>query len=115
MQGDRDYTCRTDEDPFQEGFMRRLAISIVVFAAFFITDCGLYRINPPLSRDDLTARHGYRYRNLTETPESNTEKNFIIVTMSGGGTRAAALAYGVVEQMNRAKLDRARHCSMRST
>jgi NTE family protein len=86
--------------------MRQLAISIVLFTAFFVTDCGLYRINPPLSRGDLITKHGYRYRNLTETSESNTEKNFIIVTMSGGGTRAAALAYGVAEQMDRAKLDR---------
>jgi NTE family protein len=86
--------------------MRRLAISAALFAVFFVTDCGLYRVNPPLSRDDLAAKRGYRYRNLTETSANNTEKNFIIVTMSGGGTRAAALAYGVAEHMNRAKLDR---------
>lgn len=86
--------------------MKRLAITAAVFALFFVTDCGLYRVNPPLSRNDLTAKRGYRYRNLTETPANNTEKNFIIITMSGGGTRAAALAYGVVEHMSREKLDR---------
>jgi NTE family protein len=86
--------------------MRRLAIGAAVFAVFFVTGCGLYRVNPPLSGADLVAKRGYRYRNLAETPENNTEKNFIIVTMSGGGTRAAALAYGVVEHMSRAKLDR---------
>src|ERR1700687_1296435 len=86
--------------------MRRLAISAAVFAVFFVRVWGLYGVNPPLSHDDLAARRGYRYRNLTETSANNTEKNFIIVTMSGGGTRAAALAYGVAEHMNRAKLDR---------
>jgi hypothetical protein len=86
--------------------MRLPSISAGVLAVLFITGCGLYRVNPPLSRDDLVAKRGYRYRNLTETPANNTEKNFIIVTMSGGGTRAAAFAYGVAEHMNRAKLDR---------
>ena len=86
--------------------MRRLGINAAVFVVFFVTACGLYRVNPPLSRDDLAAKRGYRYRNLTETPANNTEKNFIIVTMSGGGTRAAALAYGVAEHISRAKLDR---------
>lgn len=86
--------------------MSRLAFGIAVFAVFLVSGCGFYRVNPPLSPEELVARSGYRYGNLTDTSTSNTEKNFIIVTMSGGGTRAAALAYGVAEHMNKAQLDR---------
>ncbi len=86
--------------------MRRLAFGVAALAIFLVSDCGLYRVNPPLSPEDLATKRGYRYSNLTDTPTNHTEKNFIIVTMSGGGTRAAALAYGVAEHMNQAKLDR---------
>ena len=89
--------------------MRAGATSAGAFLILFLTGCGLYRVNPPLARADLEAKRGYRYRNLTDTPANNTEKNFIIVAMSGGGTRAAALAYGVVEEMNGAQLDRSGH------
>jgi NTE family protein len=51
--------------------------------------------NPPLERYD--ARAGYRFENL-EHP-GNSDRLFVIVTFSGGGTRAAALAYGVLEAL----------------
>jgi hypothetical protein len=86
--------------------MKPLMINVAVLAIFLLTGCGLYRVNPPLSRDDLASKRGYRYRNLTETPANNTEKNFVIITMSGGGTRAAALAFGVIKHLSDAKLDR---------
>ncbi len=84
--------------------MQRSAISVELLLLLFFSGCACYRVNPPLAHYDPAA--GYRYRNLTETPSNNTEKNFIIVTMSGGGTRAAALAYGAAEHMNAAVLDR---------
>ncbi len=96
--------------------MRPGATSTGAFLILFVAGCGLYRVNPPLAHADFKAKRGYRYRNLTETLANNTEKNFIVVAMSGGGTRAAALAYGVVEHMSSDQLDRAaEHSSMKWT
>jgi NTE family protein len=76
----------------------------MALAIFLAGGCSLYQRNPSLAPNDYKPGYGYRYRNLTQTAPGNTEKNFIIVTMSGGGTRAAALAYGVVEEMNQAQI-----------
>jgi len=85
--------------------MKSIRISVMALAIFLAGGCSLYRVNPPLARNNLQPGYGYRYHNLTQTAPGNTEKNFIIVTMSGGGTRAAALAYGVVEEMNQSQID----------
>lgn len=77
----------------------------IMSLAMLLGGCSLYRVNPPLAKSNLEPGYGYRYRNLTEAVPGNTERNFLIVTMSGGGTRAAAFAYGVVEEMNDAQID----------
>ena len=41
---------------------------------------------------------GYRFEN-TVPDENNSESLFVILTFSGGGTRAASMAYGVLEQL----------------
>ncbi len=44
------------------------------------------------------SRAGYRFDNL-ELGEGNTDGTFVCLTFSGGGTRAAALAYGVMQEL----------------
>ncbi|MHC4996557.1 MAG: patatin-like phospholipase family protein [Planctomycetota bacterium] len=64
------------------------------------TGCATYPHNPPARAIDPDA--GYRYQNLTElTPEGkpNSDELFVVLAFSGGGTRAAALCYGVMEQL----------------
>lgn len=51
--------------------------------------------NPPLAKYAPDA--GYRFERLEQG--DNSDELFIIVTFSGGGTRAAALAYGVLEAL----------------
>jgi NTE family protein len=51
--------------------------------------------NPPLARYQPDA--GYRFERLERG--DNTDELFVIVTFSGGGTRAAALAFGVLEAL----------------
>ena len=53
--------------------------------------------NKPLQRHEPDA--GYRFDAL-EPGEGNTDGVFICVTLSGGGTRAAALAYGVLQGLS---------------
>jgi len=51
--------------------------------------------NPPLAKYQPDA--GYRFERLERG--DNTDGLFVIVTFSGGGTRAAALAFGVLEAL----------------
>ncbi len=75
------------------GRAARLALAAL---ALIVAACGSFSPgNPPLERYDAQA--GYRFENL-EHP-GNSDRLFVIVTFSGGGTRAAALAYGVLEAL----------------
>jgi NTE family protein len=68
--------------------MRRLALAaLLALAACASIEPG----NPPLAQHQPQA--GYRFDTLERG--ENSDELFVIVTFSGGGTRAAALAYGV--------------------
>lgn len=78
------------------GGRRALAIWVLLAAS----GCGLARLNAPLGAWDPNG--GYRMGNL-EDP-GNSDSLLVILTFSGGGTRAAALAYGVLEELRRTKI-----------
>jgi NTE family protein len=67
---------------------------LLVFGAFG-AGCAHYQVNPRLAASDPQA--GYRYSNLA-APD-NSDSLFVVLALSGGGTRAAALSYGVLEQL----------------
>lgn len=52
-------------------------------------------LNQPLPHFDATA--GYRLDNLPKG--TNSDELFVVLAFSGGGTRAAAFSYGVLEQL----------------
>ena len=60
-----------------------------------VAGCAHYPVNRPLDRVDPQA--GYRGRNLIN-PETDQEL-LLLLTFSGGGTRAAAFSYGVLETL----------------
>jgi predicted acylesterase/phospholipase RssA len=61
---------------------------------------GCYRVNPQLARPFNDA-YGYRFANLGDAAEQDRDDDtFIVLTFSGGGTRAAAFAYGVMEALH---------------
>jgi NTE family protein len=71
--------------------------------AIFVAGCATYPVNPSLKQ--YNPAQGYRYETLTTTdPNKNSEQTFIILTFSGGGTRAAALSYGVLEHLHKAPI-----------
>ena len=49
------------------------------------------------------ARTGYRFANLTNAP-GNSDSLQVFLAFSGGGTRAAALSYGVLEELARTEI-----------
>jgi NTE family protein len=57
--------------------------------------CAHYPVNEELT--SLDPEGCYRFANLDDT--DNTDKLFVILTFSGGGTRAAAFSYGVMEKL----------------
>lgn len=76
--------------------MRRLFAVLVLLAAA----CAHYPVNPKLERVDIT--QGYRWATTT-LPTADNE-TFVILTFSGGGTRAAGLSYAVLKQLEATKL-----------
>jgi NTE family protein len=82
------------ETPFW--LLRRFFIWIGA-AAFVISvaGCAHYPVNKPLTQYDPQA--GYRGRNFTTPGED--DPLLIMLSFSGGGTRAAAFSYGVLETL----------------
>lgn len=68
--------------------------SLVVLALLLlIVGCAHRPINPPITQADPNA--GYRY--FTRPQYSAGSENMVFLAFSGGGTRAAAFSYGVLE------------------
>jgi predicted acylesterase/phospholipase RssA len=57
--------------------------------------------NKPLKSSSEVA--GYRFRNIAPGPK-NSDSLLVVLTFSGGGTRAASLAYGVLEKLRDADI-----------
>lgn len=75
--------------------MKKLSLLLTLLALIF-GGCAHYTKNPRLEKYD--ADGGYRFQNLA-APEK-ADRLFVILAFSGGGTRAAALSYGVLKQLN---------------
>jgi len=82
--------------------MKRLLSSVLTLTwmAFVAIGCAHYPINQPLKQVD--PQSGYRPRS-TGVPE-NSENLLLYLTFSGGGTRAAALSYGVLEELRKTEV-----------
>ena len=59
-------------------------------------------VNPPITQAD--PRTGYRFETRqNQTPEKD-KQNLVVLAFSGGGTRAAAFSYGVLEVLRRTEV-----------
>lgn len=65
--------------------------------ALLLIGCATYPVNRPLPR--YLPGYGYRFSNYF--PSLQEDETFVMLTFSGGGTRAAALAYGVLRELDR--------------
>lgn len=80
-------------------------ISLALFiAAVTINGCAHYPVNQPISKVQSTDSYDFGKINLPE----NSDETFVVLTFSGGGTRAAALAYGVLVKLQNTGIDKTR-------
>ena len=76
------------------------ALSMLVGLSL-IAGCASRPVNPPITQTDL--RTGYRLE-TRQAQSTNSKENLVILAFSGGGTRAAAFSYGVLEFLKRTEI-----------
>ncbi len=91
------------------GFRGAATAVLLALAGLAATGCGgdLVHGNPPLGiGGDRAGREAYTYATLSRhtDPAENSDEILIFVALSGGGTRAAALGFGVLEALNAAAI-----------
>jgi NTE family protein len=72
----------------------------VMASLLLLGGCATRPINPPITQTDPSA--GYRFE--TRQARDRNPENLVILTFSGGGTRAAAFSYGVLEFLRRTEV-----------
>src|SRR5450631_789557 len=77
------------------------APSLLVLVSFLLLGgCATRPINPPITQADPSK--GYRFE--TRQALAKDKDNLVILAFSGGGTRAAAFSYGVLEFLRRTEV-----------
>jgi NTE family protein len=73
----------------------RLTTAALIGLTVLAAGCARYPMNQPIGQYDRN--YGYRFSSVAAT--SDEDETFLILAFSGGGTRAAALAYGVLQHL----------------
>jgi len=79
-------------------FGQWLGIALLV-SALTGSGCAHFPVNAPLAAGDAP---GYRFRNASSP--TNSEELLFLVAFSGGGMRASAVAYGVLQELARTEV-----------
>src|SRR6476469_79499 len=75
----------------------RVLLLWLLGSLLLVGGCATRPINPPVSQ--ITPGKGYQYG--TRSQIARDPQNLVILAFSGGGTRAAAFSYGVLEMLRR--------------
>jgi NTE family protein len=73
--------------------------SILLLFALLISGCAHYPVNTPMR--GANPQSGYRFQTVAQT---NSDDLLLMLAFSGGGTRAAALSYGVLEELRKTEV-----------
>lgn len=75
-------------------------VSALLLVILIMAGCAHYPVNEPLSHYDP----GSGYRETSMGVPDNSDELLLYLTFSGGGTRAAALSYGVLEELRKTEV-----------
>ena len=80
----------------------RLATTSSLLAAILVLTggCATRPVNPRITQTDPST--GYRFE--TRQARASDKENLVVLAFSGGGTRAAAFSYGVLEFLRRTRV-----------
>ena len=78
----------------------RVASVLMLFMLVLLGGCATRPINAPIT--EFTPDKGYQY--LARRQHAQDHENVVILAFSGGGTRAAAFSYGVLETLRRTEI-----------
>jgi NTE family protein len=76
------------------------SVVLISMIAVILIGCAHYPVNEPLKQVD--PQSGYRGKFMAAS--GNSEELLLYLTFSGGGTRAAALSYGVLEELRKTEV-----------
>ncbi len=79
---------------------RSICLASLVAVVLLCGGCAHYQLNQPLKTVEQAAP--YAFDRFTEPADA--DETFVILAFSGGGTRAAALSYGVLKKMREVRL-----------
>jgi NTE family protein len=79
---------------------KRILVQSLLLVFSFSAGCAHYPVNQPIK--EVRPDAGYRAATM-KTPE-NSDSLFLFLTFSGGGMRAAALSYGVLEELRKTEI-----------
>ncbi len=85
----------------------RFLLRVILPIVFAVAGCATYPVNPPLDHGPLPDPYDF---NQLAKRDPDIGQTVVILAFSGGGTRAAAMAYGVLEALNDESLDNGRSC-----
>jgi NTE family protein len=76
------------------------SLPVLLTLGLLVSGCAHVPVNSPLPTAD--SRAGYRFQNAA--PQTNSDDLFLMLAFSGGGTRAAALSYSVLEELKKTEV-----------
>ena len=74
---------------------------LLLAALLLLGGCASRPVNPPITQTD--PRTGYRFE-TRQAVSTSSKDNLVILAFSGGGTRAAAFSFGVLEFLRRTEI-----------
>ena len=77
---------------------KKLAFLFGFILILALAGCASRPINAPIAQVD--PQSGYRPHLLIQKRQNNDSHTFFVLSFSGGGTRAAAFSYGVLEELH---------------
>lgn len=86
----------------KKAFVFNKAISVV--ATITLSSCALVQYQPTQTINKVDLNSGYRLQKAFDNKRTSNDDMLVILMLSGGGTRAAALGYGVMEQLQKQQI-----------